>query len=565
MPRFRRRLVLGAAMCAAVGLLGTHGSGQSADEPRAGRGSNRQTLIDRIAPPAIERGISPLEARAPGSPEELRRRSLRPVAGPVDRIGRGGAAYVPGRVIVKFKDGTSSGAKSSAMSAASRSAVMSARPDSANFDIVTIDAGEDAEAVAQAFSARSDVEYAQPAYRVHTEFVPNDAFYKQQWNFPLIDLERAWDIQPQAGSAITVAVVDTGVAYTSATMRFRAGAFRVDSDGLTEPPSGSGTLYPPLGDLTLSFVAATELGPASRFVAPHDFIWNTNTPVDLDGHGTHVSGTIGQLTNNASNGTGDTKNGGGTAGIAFNVKIMPVKVIDSDWDDIFGSPNQGTDDVVARGVRYAADNGAQIINMSIGRTGPAAPVIEDAIKYAIGKGAFVAIAAGNDFEDGNPTETVAEIATRVPGAVSVGAVDRNKGHASYSSTGSYIEIAAPGGDFGAFGAAGGVLQQTLDPDLVETFTRPVAQFGAPRFDALAYFFFTGTSMATPHVSAVAAMLMQQGITSPAAIEAALEQFAVPCNEAQNSCASSIAANRNNSYGFGLIDARNALRGLGLAR
>ena len=72
-------------------------------------------------------------------------------------------------------------------------------------------------------------------------------------------------------------------------------------------------------------------------------------------------------------------------------------------------------------------------------------------------------------------------------------------------------------------------------------------------------------MATPHVSGVAALLMQQGITKPAAIEAALEKTAVPCNEGQNTCATSIAANRNNTYGFGLIEARSALRGLGLAR
>ena len=78
--------------------------------------------------------------------------------------------------------------------------------------------------------------------------------------------------------------------------------------------------------------------------------------MDLDGHGTHVSGTIGQLTNN----------GVGVAGMAFNVRIMPVKVISETWDLIFGAPNDGTDDVVARGVRYAADNGAKVINMSLG-------------------------------------------------------------------------------------------------------------------------------------------------------------------------------------------------------
>jgi len=79
---------------------------------------------------------------------------------------------------------------------------------------------------------------------------------------------------------------------------------------------------------------------------------------------------------------------------------VAVKVIDGAWDDIFGAPNSATDEVVARGIRYAADNGAKVMNMSIGRTGPPAPVIEDAIRYAVGKGVFIAIAAGNDFLDG---------------------------------------------------------------------------------------------------------------------------------------------------------------------
>ena len=143
------------------------------------------------------------------------------------------------------------------------------------------------------------------------------------------------------------------------------------------------------------------------------------------GHGTHVSGTIGQLTNN----------GVGTAGVAYNVRMMPVKVIDDVWDLIFGSPNEGTDDTVARGVRYAVDNGAKVLNMSIGRSGPPAPVVEDAIRYAVGKGAFVAVAAGNGFEDGNPIEVVAEIASRVHGAVSVAALDQQHNRAFYSTTG----------------------------------------------------------------------------------------------------------------------------------
>jgi serine protease len=246
-----------------------------------------------------------------------------------------------------------------------------------------------------------------------------------------------------------------------------------------------------------------------------------------------------------------------------------VKVLAGEWDVIFGAaPDVGGSDIeVALGIRYAADNGAKIINMSLGSSGPAgsAPVIEDAIKYAVGKGVFVAVAGGNEFEAGNPTSVIAEIASRVQGAVSVAAVDRSKAHAYYSTTGNFIELAAPGGSSRGFGPSGDILQQTLDLDFVDTFALPLARFTAPRFDVLAYYYAEGTSMATPHVAGVAAMLMQQGITSPAAIEAAIERFATPCSESQNTCDASIAANHNSTFGYGLVDARNALRGLGLAR
>jgi len=560
MPRPRSCVI--AALCgAAIVAAGSARDAQSVDRRDAQSADRRSPIADRqylsdIAPPAIERGIIQDFTHTPDSPDAARRLSIRPLGAAVDRAGGSGASYVPGRVIVKYKDGMASVARLSAMSVARARGFD--RPAYADFDVMRIDRDADPEAVARALAADPNVEYAQPAYRVHTRFTPNDKFYSRQWNLPLIDMERAWDIQPQAGSAITVAVLDTGMAYTSATMRFHAGAFTDDS----------GTAYPALGDLTLQFTAATDLASTGRFVAPHDFIWNDGRPaLDLDGHGTHVSGTIGQITNNAANGAGDQANGGGAAGVAFGVKLMPVKVIDSTWDDIFGAPNVGTDETVAEGVRYAADNGAKVINMSIGRSGPPAPAVEDAIKYAVSKGAFVAVAGGNGFEDGNPTEVIAEIASRVQGAVSVAAVDPAKGHAFYSTTGAFIELAAPGGSFRGFGDAGegGILQQTLDLDLVDTFDLSPARFTAPRFDSLAYFYFIGTSQATPHVSGVAAMLMQQGITDPAAVEAALEKFATPCDETRNTCADTIAPNRNNSYGFGLIEARRTLRGLGIAK
>src|SRR5207302_6282306 len=116
----------------------------------------------------------------------------------------------------------------------------------------------------------------------------------------------------------------------------------------------------------------------------------------------------------------------------------------------------------ARGIRSAADKGAKVINMSFGERGETSSVLDAAMRYAVGKGAFMAISAGNEFEDRNPTEIPAAIAARINGAVSVAAVDRAKNHAFYSNTGSWVELAAPGGSFRGFDKVGGVLQQTLD-------------------------------------------------------------------------------------------------------
>jgi serine protease len=440
-------------------------------------------------------------------------------------------------IIVKFKDGVAAASQRAMLVHAGASTAMGT-PTYSDFNIVTLGDGTNPELAVQDLAAQPDVEYAQPRHHMHPTFVPNDPLYSMQWNYPAIDMEHAWDLNAGASSSIIVAVLDTGVAFQNAVFRYRAAGFTID-DGLTK------TSFPALGTVDVPFAAAPDLGGSNRFVSPHDFIWDDNSPVDTDGHGTHVSGTIGQLTNN----------GVGAAGMAFNVRIMPVKVIDSDWDFIFNSPETATDDVVARGIRYAVDNGAKVLNMSFGENDGPSPVMEEAIAYAVAHGAFLAIAAGNEFETGNPTSWPAAYAPKWQGAVAVGAIGRDRQRAFYSNTGSYVELVAPGGNDRVGGTQGGILQQTYNLDFVETFLSGPSGYRAPRFDIFQYQFFEGTSMAAPHVAGFAALLLQQGITSPAAIEAAMEQFATDLGP----------PGRDNQYGYGLINPRAALRGLGLAK
>ena len=527
--------------------------GQTADE-------SRMVIQEHLGLAAIDEGVIQDDSHTPSSLETRRRAALREAL-LQDRVGASGGHYRPGRVIVKFRDEAAMPERRAAVRAASDTGEIVDRPSYADFDIVRIDPAEDAEEAASVLRQRPEVQYAQTAHRVHALFVPNDPLYATlQWNLPLINMEKAWDIQPQAGSSITVAVIDTGMAYQNATITATLPAFRDDQ----------GNRYPALGNVTIPYSAATQLvsatGP-SRIVAPHDFVNETGTPLDFDGHGTHVSGTIGQLTNDNI----------GTAGVAFNVKLMPVKVLASAWDLLFAgftniSNTGGSDDDVARGIRYAADNGARVINMSLGSSGPSncatnpnqsdcSPVIEAAMRYAVGKGCFIVVSAGNEFEDNvppfgtNPTSVIAEIASRIPGVVSVAAVDRAKAHAYYSSAGSYVELAAPGGSERGFGSDGYVRQQTFDFNFTDTFLLSPAQYHAPRFDVFGFIGYIGTSMAAPHVAGVAAMLMQQGVTDPAVIEEILEKTAVDLGK----------PGRDDTFGFGLVDARAALRGLGLAK
>ena len=139
-------------------------------------------------------------------------------------------AFLPGSIIVKFRSGATQGTVLSAMRGVSGSSIE--RPSHADFEILTIPADADPEAVAAELRTQPDVEYAQPRYLNYPMMRPNDTFYDRQWNFPAIDMERAWDIQPQAGSEITVAVLDSGVAFRSATILYNSRfSFRLQAGG----------------------------------------------------------------------------------------------------------------------------------------------------------------------------------------------------------------------------------------------------------------------------------------------------------------------------------------------
>ncbi|MFS8900774.1 S8 family serine peptidase [Synechococcus sp. H60.2] len=314
----------------------------------------------------------------------------------------------------------------------------------------------------QRLSREALVEYAHPNYQFQAAFVPNDRLYPQQWNLRAIRMPEAWDISQ--GEGVTVAVVDTGV-----------------------------TRVPDL--------AQTE------FVKGYDFVDDDEDPTDLNGHGTHVAGTIAQSTNNTL----------GVAGVAFKAKIMPVRVLDANG---FGSLSD-----VVEGIRYAADHGATIINLSLGSRA-SAQLMEEAVAYAHRKGVTVIAAAGNE----NSSEV--SYPARYPHVIAVSATGPDGSKAPYSNYGVGVDIAAPGGAKTPEHPEYGILQQTINRR-------------NPNEPVFAYF--QGTSMATPHVAGVAALIQAQGIKDPDKVEEVLKMSATP-----------VPGDKQNFYGAGRLDAARAL-------
>ena len=272
-------------------------------------------------------------------------------------------------------------------------------------------------------------------------FTPNDPKYAEQWHMKRAGAEQAWDYA--CGTGVTVAVVDTGIAC-----------------------------YDEAG-----FMKGTDL-KGTTCVGGYNFVAKNEIAADDQGHGTHVAGTIAQTTNNSM----------GVAGLAHCAKLMPVKVLSKGgW---------GTMADVAEGIRWAADHGAQVINLSLGSSSKS-KVVENAVTHAYKKGVVVVAAAGNS---GKSVGFPAAYA----GAIAVSATDNKDGIAWFSSRGPEVSIGAPGV---------AVTQQTI----CEAGKNKCEQWGV----------FNGTSMASPHVAGAAAILVGQGITDPDAVKATLQSTATP--------------------------------------
>ncbi|MEM8670113.1 MAG: Ig-like domain-containing protein [Planctomycetota bacterium] len=304
--------------------------------------------------------------------------------------------------------------------------------------------GQSVEQLVNYYNGLDIVDFAEPNYRMESAAVPNDPFYSVLWGMRDIGAETAWDTRTSSESII-VGVIDSGVQY--------------DHPDLVE------NIWTNEDEIPNNNIDDDGNGYVDDFFG-YDFDNDDSDPMDDNGHGTHVAGTIGAR--------GD--NGIGLTGVGWNASLMSLKVIGT-----------GSNADVARAIDYATENGAKITNNSYGYAGnnvPGSRAISDAIGRAKDAGVLYVVAAGNSRSnipasdvDGNFNAWPAEYSKIHDNVITVSAIDPDGGFAGYSHWGDEsVQIAAPGTQIGS------------------TYTEN------------RYVYLSGTSMAAPHVAGAAALL-----------------------------------------------------------
>ena len=319
-----------------------------------------------------------------------------------------------------------------------------------------------------------EIEYGEPNHIYRINMVPNDEFFSFQWHLHMINLEKAWDVS--TGDGVTIALIDTGVA----------------PDGID--------------------------GFGSRLIRGMDFINRINRSRDDNGHGTHLAGTLAQETNNST----------GVSGVAPGATILAIKALNKN--------GSGRTDTIVDAVRWAVENGAQVINMSLGGAS-FNETFETAINEGLELGVVFVAAAGNG---GRPQIT---FPAAYEGVISVGAIQQDKELAPYSNHGPDLDVVAPGGnvskDQNNDNNSDGVLQETLFTDVLKS-PDPIWN----------YYFLNGTSMAAPHVSGVIALLLSKyPRLTPDMVRNIIRRSADDLGE----------PGRDDIFGWGMVNASKALR------
>jgi serine protease len=408
----------------------------------------------------------------------------------VRSLTRDAEPWVPGEVIVAF--GTTYSQSLADRAIRDAGGASARRSQFGGHYLITLADGVGVPEAVARLRAMPEVEYAEPNGIVRACFTPNDRYYQNQWHMKLIGAERAWDIQ-KGDPSVVVAVIDSGVAFED------YGVFR----------------------------KAPDWGNAS-FATGYNTFTRDSHANDDNYHGTHVASTIAEATNN----------GDGASGLCFGCGIMPVKVLNASGVGSFFN--------VAEGVDYAVNytqggtRPVKVINLSLGGD-TESTTLRSAIDRAVAAGVVVVAAAGND------GKAIVGFPASLANVIAVGAVDGRKQLTPYSNYGTALDVVAPGGDLDRDddkdGYPDGVLQQTFSPTAAK----------AGRYDQFGYYFVEGTSQATPHVAALAALLMRQGITDPVAVKKAIESTAEDLG----------APGRDDRFGYGLIRPAEALKGLGI--